>query len=239
MKADRDFFVCMVLVALCFIVSGLLGCYRAPAAQEGGKATTLLGGFTLPHPTSSAPGPASGTATTLQQSQNPAAVSSQSVKRTETRQDASPVPVVRVTETPTPAGIVKVTEQFGQPPLIHTVSEETATVIGPSFWDTSREIAAKMAGTAGIRAFGFALVVFALACFHPVVRAVVGAGKTIPALAAVAGVICIFGPSIFAGHETLVLCLVAGGLAVAFLLVRLSHKEGQADALRSSPPPAG
>lgn len=47
----------------------------------------------------------------------------------------------------------------------------------------------------------------------------------------------IFGPALFVGRETIVLCLAAGGLVGAYLLVRLSHKEGQLDALKTSSPP--
>lgn len=61
---------------------------------------------------------------------NPAAESRQTVRREETRQTAAPVPLVRVTETPTATGTVTVTEQFGQPPLVQTIKEETATTLG-------------------------------------------------------------------------------------------------------------
>ncbi len=231
---DRLYFVFVMFCALCLLAGALLGCQPMPPAQEGGKATTRLGGFSSPASPTPPPATATGTAATLQQSQNPAAVSSQTVKRQESRQEASPVPVTRITETPTPAGVVTVTEHFGQPPLVHTVSEESATVIGPSWYDNAREIAAKMAGNSGVRAYGFALIVAALVCCHPVARKVVGGGKTVPALAAAAGFALIFGGQLIAGHEALALVLIAAGLGIAFLVARLNYKEGQADTLQSS-----
>lgn len=211
----------MKALAALALAALLTACQRLPHAQRGGTATATLTGLPPPATTAS-----------VTQPDNPAAATTQTLERTETRQEAAPLPAVRITETPTPAGIVRVTEQFGPPTILqHTVAEKTGTTIGPAQKDTAREIAAKLSSFAGIRWAGLGFLAFALGCFHPVVRAVVGGGKTIPALAAVAGVICIFGPALFVGHETLVLCLVAAGLAVAFLIVRLSHKEGQQDAL--------
>jgi hypothetical protein len=211
---------------LCLLLSilALAACQRPAPPLRGGTATATLTGPT---------------AASLTPADNPAAESRQTVRREETRQTAAPVPLVRVTETPTATGTVTVTEQFGQPPLVQTIKEETATTLGASQQDTSREISAKLASFAPIRWAGLGFLAFSLACFHPLIRDVVGGGKTIPALAATAGIICIFGPALFVGRETLVLVLLATGLALAFLLVRLSHKEGQADALRSSPPTPG
>lgn len=205
----------------------LAACQRPPAPLTGGRATATLAGRSAP------------TAATLTQPDNPAAESRQTVERQETRQTAAPLPTVKTTVTETPDGPrVTVTEQFGIPTVLtHTVTEKTGTAIGSAQKDTAREITAKLASFAGIRWAGLGFLAFALACFHPGLRAVVGGGKAIPALAAVAGLICIFGPALFVGHETLALCLIAAGLLVAFLLVRLSHKEGLADALKPTSPP--
>lgn len=214
-------------LALCLCLA-LAGCQPPGKPARGGVASSSLGGIARPVL-------APQTAATVTQPDNPAAITTQTVERQETRQESSPMPTVRVTETPTPAGIVRVTEQFAGPVLTHTVNEKTATTIGPSWQDKAGEIAAKMAGNSGIRAAGVGLLIFALACFHPVVRRVVGGGKTIPALAAVGGLALIFGGTLIIGHEPLAMLITAGALGVAFLVVRLSHKEGAADALAAAP----
>lgn len=209
------------LALACFALSACGGPPVIP--QKGGSAATTSG----PH-----------FAATLSQPENPATPSTQTVKRQETKQTAAPLPSVRITETPTPAGLVKVTEQFTAPAILTTTTtEETGTVIGAAQKDTARETAARLASFKPVQYAGLGFLAFALACFHPVVRAVVGGGKTIPALAAAIGVGLIFGPSLFVGRETLVLLLVVAGLAAAYLLTRLSHKEGQLDA-KAAPPPA-
>lgn len=230
------------LAVLCLAIalsSG--GCQHLPPALRGGTASSTLAGLKSPPKVAE-------TAASVQQPDNPAATSTQTVERQETRQEAAPLPSVRTTvreypPTPeNPAGVkITTVDQFGPPTVLtHTVNERTGTTLGAAQKDTAREVAAKLNSFAGIRWAGLGFLAFALACFHPVVRAVIGGGKTIPALAALAGIVCIFGPALFVGHETLVLCLVAAGLAAAYLLVRLSHKEGQADALKTSlPPPAG
>lgn len=224
--ADRFYFVTLLAAFACLLLSALLGCQRIPRATPGGASSTTLGGV---------PSGRSQTAATLAQSSDPAAVSLQTVERQEARQEAAPLPSVRVTETPTPAGIVRVTEQFGPPTILtHTVAEKTATTLGTAHRDESRAITARLASFRPMQFVGVAFLALALASLHPVARAVIGGGKTIPTLAAALGLVLIFGPSLFVGRETLVLCLAVAGLGGAYLLVRSSHKEGLLDAARSS-----
>jgi hypothetical protein len=230
--ADRTYFVLLFVAAVLLLLSGLLGCQRIPPATPGGSSSTRLGGVT-DQAARSAGG--SQTSATLAQSSDPAAVSQQTVERQEALQEAAPLPSVRVTETPTPAGIVRVTEQFGPPTILtHTVAEKTATTLGTAHRDESRAITARLASFRPMQFVGVAFLALALVSLHPVARAVIGGGKTIPTLAAALGLVLIFGPSLFVGRETLVLCLAVAGLGVAYLLVRLSHKEGLVDAARSS-----
>lgn len=204
----------------------LCGCGSVPPPQAGGSATASLGGFRQP-----AAGPV--TAAVIAQGENPAGESQQTVERQETRQEAAPVASVKITETPTPAGIVRVTEQFAAPAVLtSTIVEKTSTALGAAQKDTGREIAASLAGMRPVQYAGIGFLFLALACFHPVVRTVIGGGKIVPALAGVAGLVLVFGPQLFAGRETLALVGAAVGILGAFLVVRLSHKEGQLDAAR-------
>lgn len=226
--------------ALAVILGALLGCQAIPPALRGGSASSTLSG--LPPPISSPQ-----TAATLHQPDNPAATSAQTVERQESRQEVAPQPVTRTTvreypPTPeNPGGLrVTTTDHFGPPTVLtHTLSEKTGTTIGAAQKDTARELAAKLGSFKAIQAAGIGFLVFALACFHPVVRRISGGGKTLPALAAVAGIVCIFGPALFVGRETLALVLIVAALLVAYLVTRLSYKEAQADALQSSPPAGG
>lgn len=218
-----------ILTVALLVLWGLVGCVRGGTTkpQRGGTAAVSLAGTSAPAPTTA----------TLVQPENPAAISTQAVERTETRQEIAPVVETRITETRNPTGqTVIVREEFSVPVVLtHSVSEKTATAIGPSWKDTAREIAAKLESFKEVQWAGVGLLVFALACFHPAVRAVVGGGKIVPALAAVGGLVLIFGPSLVVGNEKFLLGGVLVVLLGAFLVVRLSHKEGQLDALKSSP----
>lgn len=210
-----------------FTVLLLTGCGTsfAPKPQRGGTASVQLGGTAAP------------TAVTIAQPENPGTASSQAVERQETRQTVVPVPVVKVTETPQPDGtVVRVTEQFAPQILTSTSKEQTKSEIGAAQKDTSREVSAKLAAMRPVQFAGIAALALAVAMFHPVVRIALGGGKTLQMYVAAAGLLLIFGPSVVVGNENLLLIgtLVLGG--AVWGLSRLSHKEGQLDALREPKP---
>jgi hypothetical protein len=204
------------------------GCVRpgGPKPQRGGSAAATLTGAAASNATTA----------TLTQPENPAGESRQTIERKETREEAAPVVESRETEVTELDGRKTVTRENYSIPVVltHTVEEKTGTTLGGTWKDTAREMAAKLDSFKGVQWFGCGLLAFALVCFHPVVRAIVGGGKIVPALAAGVGVVLIFGPVLVVGHERELLLGALALLGLVFLVVRLSHKEGQLDALKSS-----
>jgi len=224
------------LAAAGLLLAALCGCSLIPPAQRGGRARVELGHQTTPPGLSLAPSVAE-----ITPPDNPAAQSTQALERQETRQTIAPaLPTVKITETPQPDGrVVRVTEQYAPPAVLtHTVAERSQTALGPAQKDTARTTAATLAAMRPVQLGGLVFLAAALACLHPAVRVALGGGKTLPALAAALGLALVFGPQLFAGRETLVLLLAVAGLLAAWLLSRLSYKEAQADALKTSSPPA-
>ena len=211
-------------VALAVLLSGC-GMLSGVKPQRGGGASAQLGGTSAP------------TAVTIAQPENPSTASSQTVERQETRQTVVPVPVVKVTETPQLDGsVVRVTEQFSSQVVTSTTKEQTKSEIGAAQKDNAREVSAKLAAMRPVQFAGIAALALAVAMFHPVVRIALGGGKTLQMYVAGAGLVLIFGPSVVVGNENLLLIgtLVLGG--AVWGLSRLSHKEGQLDALRGPKP---
>lgn len=218
---NRALAITVIAIAFAVLMLMLTGCglMGTVKPQKGGTAATTLGG-------------AAPTVATFSQPENPGTPATQQLTRDETRQQVVPVPVARVTETPQPDGtVVKVTEQYAPQILTSTTKEQSRTEVGAAQKDNARETAAKLAAMRPVQFAGIAALALACAMFHPVVRVALGGGKMLQVYVAAAGIILIFGPSLVAGNETLILigAVVLG--AAVWGINRLGHKEGQLDAL--------
>lgn len=170
----------------------------------------------------------------MQQPENPNSASTQESAYERTVETVYPVETVftSVSKAPDgtettktevlPAGTVK------REILKHNVKQN----VSPSWKDTAREIQAKLGSFKAVQWMGGLMLVAAVSCFHPVVRTIIGGGKQIPMILAATGAALIFGPAIIVGNEKLFLI---GGIiipSIAYLLIRLSHKEGKEDAAK-------
>jgi hypothetical protein len=231
---SRSWSILAALVLGALLIGYLTGCagvsWRKPA-QGGGTAATLPGGLSAQ---AAAP-------------DSPATPTQQAVYRHVSRTYAPPA-AVQAAPLPSPShkaaapapGIVQ--DIAPAPPplpslLTEEITEHAAGKSGVAQADTSADTAARIASMRPVQVFGFALVLGALALFHPVARLAVGGGKQIQAIAGAAGVLCIFGPQLMAGNEPL---LIWGGLAAvlgAWIITRMSRHEALADAAKTAPPP--
>jgi hypothetical protein len=118
-----------------------------------------------------------------------------------------------------------------------TVTETVSTQLGVSDKDTSREISAKLAAMRPIQFAGIALLVAALAMFHPVVRAIVGSGKEMQMTVGAAGLGLIFAPQFIAGNEGIIIVIVAVALLFIYLNSRHSYNKGILDNLPTDKAP--
>lgn len=145
----------------------------------------------------------SGTAGTVQQSQNPKTETKQVFKRT-------------VTESIGDGGVVT--------PGPRVTTEEVTTVIGAAQKDTARELGAKLGALKGVVWIGILVFLFGAASFvYPPLKVIVGGSVTTSAVIALAGLAMIILPTLIVGNE-LVIMGVAVGAAVLYWF---SHRHGK------------
>lgn len=119
-----------------------------------------------------------------------------------------------------PAGskkVIKKTQKVGQ-------------TIGAAQKDTARNTAAQLASFKGVQWIGcLALLAGAFGFFNPALRALIGGKDTAMAVAG-AGLVMVFGPSIFVSYEKYFLLAILGAAAYWFWS-RAKYKESRLDAL--------
>lgn len=145
---------------------------------------------------------ADGFHSTIKQSQNPQAPTTQKYER--------------ITQTPT--GVV--------------TSERNEVSIGAAQKDTGREIAAKLGSLKGVVWVGVLLFVFgAASAFYPPLKLIVGSTTTSAACCA-AGVALIILPSLIVGHEILILAVGAGAVGIWWFAHRHGGLRATVDLLK-------
>lgn len=223
-----------ILIIVCAISLMIAtGCQLRPRLARGGGASAQLPG-----------GLSAGTAAP----DSPATPTSQNITRNIVREYAPPAAAAAPTLAPAAPNAVQpghVQDKATVPPppappaLVREHIVETAAAnVGVAQVDRSGEIFASISAMRPVQILGAVLVVGALAMFHPVVRLTIGAGKQMQAIAGGAGVLCLFGPQVLAGNETLVIIVAGVGVLGAYLLSRLSYKEAIADTIKTTPPPS-
>lgn len=225
MRVTRTF-VCIAAIAALQAACSAIRPQRGGSASIGGQPIANTRNATIPSFTGGLP------TATLTQPENPAATSGQSASYERTTETSTPVESSTKTETTFPDGR-KVTVIETRPAgtvVRESVKQGVTQEISGSWKDTAREIAAKMGAYRGVQILGVILLLAAVSMFHPVVRTVVGGGKSTQMAVAAAGVLLIFGPSLVVGNEKLLLVAVVGFLAWHYLSSRLAYKEGIIDA---------
>ncbi len=143
-------------------------------------------------------------AITLQQSENPSSVSTQTYERIVE-------PAIRLPDD----------DKVTATPFRTT--EKVTTVIGAAQKDSARDIAAKLASLKAVVWVGIALFIFgAASAFYPPLKLIVGSATT-SAVAAAAGIALIVLPSLIVGHEVLILAVSGGAVLIYFF----SHRHGE------------
>jgi hypothetical protein len=94
-------------------------------------------------------------------------------------------------------------------------------------WAAVRKLESKLKSYGSVRLFGFALLLAALAMFHPVVRTITGATGQIATGAL--GLALVFGGSVVAGNETLIILTVTVALALYLFARRHGQLQGMLD----------
>lgn len=190
------------------------GCQKF-AKTAPGKTATSLGSFEQP------------TVGAVVQSEAPETPTKTETYREEKKSEPTPSMMRRVTEEPNG---IKVTEEFIPVAKVSEVKTGTKSEIGAAQKDRAAEVFAAISAMRPVQYVGIALIVFGVACFtYAPLRILVGGGKQLPIMCGAAGGVLIFGPQILAGHERMVIGLVAVGLLVYWLSIRLTRKEAEAD----------
>jgi hypothetical protein len=231
---SKPYSLAVVLVLAALLIGFFTGCAgilsRKPA-QGGGTSAVLPGGLSAQAAAPDAPATPSQQAVYRQISRTyapPAGVAPAPLP-SPSHTAAAPAPGIVQDHAPAPPPLPSI--------LSEVITEHAAGRSGVTQADTSADTSARIASMRPVQFFGFALVLGALALFHPVARLAVGGGKQIQAIAGAAGAVCIFGPQLLAGNESL---LIWGGLAAvlgAWIITRMSRHEAMADAAGRAPPP--
>jgi hypothetical protein len=171
----------------------LTGCDTMPL--NPGHARTTTGGIT----------------TQVDQSQNPAAPTTQIVEETVT------------TERPSQTSVTNA-EKI-------TTIRKVQTTIGAAQKDTAREMAAKLSSFKGIQWLGALVFLFGVAsAFYPPLKIVVGDSVTTSAAIAGAGLALCILPTLIVGHEIFILTVCIGVAGAWFLAHRHGQLRGRLDA---------
>jgi hypothetical protein len=217
-----DFF----LVALPLLLVGC-GALALPKPQHGGTASV-----SLPHPSAH---PTNRAELRLSAPENPASLSRQSYDRTVTYGEVSPP---RIITTPllirsgTNLLFTNQTTVLQASTNVTVTEEHQLTELGTTqedharkAWGATAMISAKLAAARPVQFLGFALIVAALAMFHPAVRVIV-ASQTTQWITGAVGLLLIFAPMVIPGNEPL---LIVAGIAIPALWF-IAHRHGQAKA---------
>lgn len=102
------------------------------------------------------------------------------------------------------------------------VTESIETKIGAAQKDMAREMVAKLGSLRPVMWVGIFVLLFGLASFHPILRAIVGSVTT-SVIIVVAGLGMIVLPSLIVGNEILILGVGVG----AVVLYWFSHRHGK------------
>lgn len=185
----------------------LAGCAMSQLKPyQGGKSSASIGGDVVEVTTP----------------ENPQTPTTQTTKKTTVRKYAKAPASGR-------NGYAEVKEEVSpiQPSLEEeTVTQEMTVQIGAAHKDDSREMAAKLAAMGKFQWVGVALLVAALAMFHPAARILTGFSREMQMITGAAGAVLIFGPQLIAGNELYIII----GLVGVYILKRLSYKSGIIDA---------
>lgn len=215
----------------------LTGCFL-PKAQRGGSATVTG--------SQAAVAPAAPTATvstlgmpsaTISQPENPQGSSGQAVSYEHVKTEETPVDVIVKTVTEYPDGR-KVTVEKPVPAgtvTVESVKQSVEQSLGGSWKDTARELAAKLGAYSKLQYIGVGLILFAAAgLFYAPLRIILGGGKQFPIAVGALGSILTVLPMLIVGNEAvaLIAAIVVGG--VAWLIIRTTRKEAEADMLKNN-----
>ncbi len=195
-----------------------------PRPQKGGRALTTTPGLQQ----------------TLQQSDNPSAVTrqTQEILRTRTYTIPGPPSTLSRSHAPTLPRSECPSTLNPQPSTLLVMDEEhihATTELGPAQKDTARELGAKLSSLKGILWAGLALFILGIVSFAwPPLRAIVGSVTT-SALITLGGLALIVLPTVIVGHELLILGAVALTVGAWFLAHRHGHLKGQLAVTTSKP----
>ena len=223
-----------VFVILAFFLS-LAGCnYLKP--QKGGsasvssplEATYTAMGSVAPTSPNSLPN------ATITQPENPNGSSQQDVSFEKTITVEVPYDTVRKTVTEYPDGR-KVTVEEPVPAGTRTtehVKQGVTQVVGGSWYDSAREIGAKLGSFKGVQYVGIAvLLIGAVGFIHPVARGLIG-GKDTALVVGAVGIGMIAGPFLLVEYSKWFFGLIVIAIGYWFIS-RLKYKEGIADTLQA------
>lgn len=201
----------------------LCGCVQNQPRKGGG--TSVSSGFGFESPA------------TLEiiQSQDPAKESSGSQSRSQTRDGDVSIPLERTTKETLRDGTVKETKEvFAIGKSKESIEVKTQTKVGPSFWDSSRDMAAKLTAMRPIQMIGVGLMLAGIASlFYAPLRILLGGGKQLPVAIAGVGLLLVFAPQVIAGNETLIIIGSFVAMLIYWLSIRLTRKEAEADLIKN------
>lgn len=186
----------------------------------------------------------------LNQPENPATESRQTVTKTTTRkfsaapaagrnrsvrapQVGTPQPPSQPSPQPQPSPESTIEPTAAAP--VEEVTETTVveTVIGPAHKDTSSELRAKIESMRPMQIVGAGMIVAACAMFYPPIRKLGAFSREMQATTAAAGFALVYGPQIIAGNEWLIIL----GVVAYYVISRHSYTKGKADAASDGPTP--
>ena len=216
----RLVFVWAMLSVAMFFPSGC----KPVGKASGGRTATELGGVGQP------------TRTELTQPSNPSEKATNSTARKETAEEPVPLVSSRITETKQPDGsVTTVKEEFAPVTRKNVVETSSQTSVGGAHKDESLEIMAKISAMRPIQFVGVAFMAAAAGImFYAPLRILVGGGKQLPIVMGAIGLLLVFAPQIIPGNEKLILIGSFVALLIYWLSIRLTRKEAEADAAKTS-----
>jgi hypothetical protein len=214
------------------MVGVFAGCASSLPKRTGGLASATLGALHLSPLTPATPstGISDGgqTTTTLVAPQDPSTSSVQNVERTDEKATVMSVPVERVTETTYPNGnVVKVTESLVPTPVtLSKTTQKSESSVGASQVNMGSNVQAKLNSWRPVQFLGIALILGALACFHPIVFLAINKNRTMQIAAGASGFACLILPSLIVGNEKLLL-YISLAIVAGFVVWHFIHDHGR------------
>ncbi len=198
-----------------------------PRPQKGGRALTTTPGLQQ----------------TLQQSDNPSAVTRQTQEILRTRTYTIPGPPSTLSRSDAPTlprsnapTLLTLLTLAAPVPVVEREETRARTELGAAQKDTAHELGAKLSSLKGIVWVGVGLFVFGLATiFWAPLRAVVGSLTTSIAIT-LGGVALMVLPTLIVGNELLILGGVGLAVGAWFLAHRHGHLRGQLTLVAPRPP---